>query len=50
MLFQRGEEVNFDYLPRRGAESEKLKRGGGSMVHRQVVSKKGGRGAGPFPI
>ena len=37
----------FDYLPRRG-ESEKLKKGGGSMVQRQVFLK--GGAIGTFPI
>ena len=44
-------EVDFNYLPQRG-ESEKLKRGGGSMVQGQVFLKggRGGGGAGPFTI
>ena len=37
----------FDYLPRRG-ESEKIKKGGGSMVQRQVFLK--GGAIGTFPI
>ena len=34
-------EVNFDYLPQSG-ESEKLEKGGGSMVQGQVLLKGGG--------
>ena len=41
--FLKGGGVNFDYLPQREGESEKLKKGGGSMVQGQVVLK-GGRG------
>ena len=33
--------VNFDYLPQRGG-SEKLKKGGGSIVQGQVFLKEGG--------
>ena len=32
-------KVNFDYLPRRREGSEKLKKGGGSMVQGQVFLK-----------
>ena len=39
-MFERGWEVNFNYLPRRG-ESENFKRGE-SMVHWQVFLKKVG--------
>ena len=35
-------EVNFDYLPRRGRESENFKKGVGSMVQGQVFLKGGG--------
>ena len=42
-----GEEVNFDYRPRRGGGSEKLKKGGGSMVQGQVILK---AGADTYPI
>ena len=42
-------EVDFNYLPQRG-ESEKLKRGGGSMVQGQIFLKGGGWGAGTFPV
>ena len=44
--FFKGGGVNFKYLPRRG-ESEKIEKGGGSMVQGQVFLK--GR-AGIFPI
>ena len=40
--------VNFNYLPQRGGDSEKLKRGGESMVQRQIFLK--GGGTGTFPI
>ena len=48
--FFKGGGVNFDYLPQRG-ESEKLKKGGGSVVQGKVFlkgghwhfSKKGGK-------
>ena len=43
-----GGEVNFNYLPQRG-ESEKLKKGGGSMLQGYVFLR-GGWGAATFPI
>ena len=43
----KGRGIYFDYLPRRGGETEKLKKGRGSMVQGQVFLK--GR-AGTFPI
>ena len=49
-FFSNGGEVNFNNLPRRGG-SEKLKKGGGSMVQGQVFLKTGvGEGAYIFPI
>ena len=45
-LFLKKGEVNFDYLPQRRG-SEKVKKGGGSMVQGQVFLKVG---AGAFPI
>ena len=39
--------VNFDYLPWRRGESEKLKKKGGNMVQGQVLLKEG---ADTFPI
>ena len=46
--FFKGGGVNFNYLPRRG-DSEKLKKGCGSMVQGEVFLKGGGE-AGTFPI
>ena len=45
--FSKWVQVNFDYLPKRG-ESEKLEKGGGSMVQGQVLLKRcvGGEGGG----
>ena len=37
--FKAGGGVNFDYLPRRRGESEKLEKGSGSMVQGQVLLK-----------
>ena len=47
-VFFKGGGVNFNYLPRRG-DSEKLKKGCGSMVQGEVFLKWGGE-AGTFPI
>ena len=47
-FFLKGGGVNFNYLPRRG-DSEKLKKGCGSMVQGEVFLKEGGE-AGTFPI
>ena len=44
----KGEEVNFDYLPRRGL-TWKIKKGGGSIVLMQVFLKVAG-GASTFPF
>ena len=43
-------EVNFDYLPRREVGSEKLKKGGGSMVQWQVFLLLKEGGVDTFPI
>ena len=47
-FFLKGRGVNSNYLPRRGGESEKLKKGGGSLVQGQVFLKGGGGGGWNF--
>ena len=44
----KGEGVNFDYLQQGGGESEKSKKGDGSMQQRQVFLKWGGEGTRTF--